>query len=167
MRIGEVARRAGVTTRALRYYEEQGLITSGRDRNGYRVYDPATVPLVRDIARLLRAGLGSADVRQFVHCLGAPPQNDPAQGDSTEVESTQGRSTQVDPPQGTPSQGDSTRGVPAQGEPSRSEPWGDCAAALAVFEERMRVLDERISALTDLRARLEAEAARLARHRAT
>ncbi|ACZ00257.1 MerR family DNA-binding transcriptional regulator [Thermomonospora curvata] len=70
MRIGEAARRAGVTPRALRYYEEQGLISVDRDHNGYRVYDAETVLLARDIARLLRAGLASEDVARFVHCLG-------------------------------------------------------------------------------------------------
>ncbi|GLW11485.1 hypothetical protein Misp01_66130 [Microtetraspora sp. NBRC 13810] len=70
MRIGEVARRAGVSTRALRYYEEQGLICAERDHNGYRIYDSDAVLLVRDIARLLHAGLSSEDVLRFVPCLG-------------------------------------------------------------------------------------------------
>ena len=70
MRIGEVARAAGVSTRALRYYEEQGLINADRDHNGYRIYDGDTVLLVRDIARLLRVGLSSEDVLRFVQCLG-------------------------------------------------------------------------------------------------
>ena len=38
MRIGELAERAGTTTRALRYYESRGLLTAQRDNNGYRVY---------------------------------------------------------------------------------------------------------------------------------
>ncbi|MFC6936462.1 MerR family transcriptional regulator [Actinomadura yumaensis] len=69
MRIGEVARYAGVTPRALRYYEQQGLVRAARDRNGYRVYDPETVHLVRNVARLLRAGLSSEDVLSFGDCL--------------------------------------------------------------------------------------------------
>ena len=36
MRIGEVAERAGVSTRALRYYEEQGLLESDRTSSGQR-----------------------------------------------------------------------------------------------------------------------------------
>ncbi|MGI5170790.1 MerR family DNA-binding transcriptional regulator [Spirillospora sp. CA-253888] len=69
MRIGEMARCAGVSPRALRYYEEQGLISAERDANGYRVYDGDTVDLVRNIARLLRAGLNSEDVLGLVECL--------------------------------------------------------------------------------------------------
>lgn len=71
MRIGELARHAGVTPRALRYYEAQGLITADRDHNGYRVYDDATVPIARDVARLLGAGLSSEDLLEFLDCLGS------------------------------------------------------------------------------------------------
>ena len=39
MTIGELARRAGVTTRTVRYYEEIGVLEgSKRAANGYRVY---------------------------------------------------------------------------------------------------------------------------------
>ncbi|MFI6517764.1 MerR family DNA-binding transcriptional regulator [Spirillospora sp. NPDC050679] len=69
MRIGEMARCAGVSPRALRYYEQQGLISADRDANGYRVYDDDSVDLVRKIAHLLRAGLSSEDVLGFVECL--------------------------------------------------------------------------------------------------
>ena len=34
--IGETARRSGLTVRALRYYEEQGLLAAVRDSNGQR-----------------------------------------------------------------------------------------------------------------------------------
>jgi len=69
MRIGELARAAGVTPRALRYYEEQGLISAERDHNGYRLYPAESVPLVRNIARLLSAGLSSDDVLRLRDCL--------------------------------------------------------------------------------------------------
>ncbi|MFD0853978.1 MerR family transcriptional regulator, partial [Actinomadura adrarensis] len=69
MRIGEVARNAGVTPRAVRYYEEQGLISPERDHNGHRIYSGDAVLLVRNIARLLHAGLSSEDVLRFRDCL--------------------------------------------------------------------------------------------------
>jgi DNA-binding transcriptional MerR regulator len=48
-RIGEVAHRAGVTTRTLRYYEEVGLLDpSGKTPGGTRRYSET------DVARLLR-----------------------------------------------------------------------------------------------------------------
>jgi len=39
MRIGELARRAGVTTRTVRYYEGLGLLVSRREGSGHRQYD--------------------------------------------------------------------------------------------------------------------------------
>jgi DNA-binding transcriptional MerR regulator len=77
MRIGEVARRAGVNIETLRYYERRGLLTKpGRSPNGHRVYDEETVRFVRAVkeaqglgftlseieehARLTRRGRGSA-----------------------------------------------------------------------------------------------------------
>jgi DNA-binding transcriptional MerR regulator len=39
MRIGKLAKATETTARALRYYEEQGLITSGRDSLAARLLD--------------------------------------------------------------------------------------------------------------------------------
>ena len=38
MKIGKLPERTAIPTRMLRYYEEQGLLRSGRDDNGYRSY---------------------------------------------------------------------------------------------------------------------------------
>ncbi|MFH8502932.1 MerR family transcriptional regulator [Streptomyces flaveolus] len=78
MRIGELARAAGTTARALRHYEEAGLISSERAHNGYRVYDERAVVRVRNIRHLLSVGLTLDDVRVFLPCLdgdvaAAPP----------------------------------------------------------------------------------------------
>ncbi|MFD2763117.1 MerR family transcriptional regulator [Micromonospora eburnea] len=69
MRIGELAGVTGCTPRALRHYEEQGLISSERAANGYREYDEAMVVRVRNIRHLLGAGLTLEDVRYFLPCL--------------------------------------------------------------------------------------------------
>ncbi|WP_217551005.1 MerR family transcriptional regulator [Streptomyces sp. GbtcB6] len=69
MRIGELARATGSTPRALRHYEQAGLITSVRAANGYRAYDARTTVRVRNIRRLLAAGLTLDDVRAFLPCL--------------------------------------------------------------------------------------------------
>ncbi|MGJ6962888.1 MerR family transcriptional regulator [Streptosporangium sp. G11] len=71
MRIGELARRAGVSTRALRYYEQQGLITARRSANGYREYGEADLRLVSEIRSLLAVGFTLDDARPFVACLRA------------------------------------------------------------------------------------------------
>jgi|EndMetStandDraft_8_1072994.scaffolds.fasta_scaffold952160_2 DNA-binding transcriptional MerR regulator len=71
MRIGELATRTGVSTRALRYYEEQGLISARRADNGYREYDESDLRLVAEIRALLAAGFSLEDSRPFVDCLRA------------------------------------------------------------------------------------------------
>ncbi|WP_405834756.1 MerR family transcriptional regulator [Streptomyces sp. NBC_00105] len=78
MRIGELARATGTTARALRHYEQAGLISSERAPNGYRVYDETAVVRVRNIRSLLAVGLTLDDVRVFLPCLdgdvaAAPP----------------------------------------------------------------------------------------------
>lgn len=53
MQIGEVARRVGVATSAIRFYEEAGLIPEpARTHSGYRDYDPSVV----DRLAFIRAG---------------------------------------------------------------------------------------------------------------
>lgn len=69
MRIGELARRTGTTARALRHYEQAGLITSVRAANGYRMYDTTALARVSNIRYLLDAGLTLEDVAAFSACL--------------------------------------------------------------------------------------------------
>ncbi|GEL99336.1 MerR family transcriptional regulator [Cellulomonas terrae] len=57
MKIGELARRTGVSTRLLRYYEEQGLISPARTTNTYRTYDEQEVARVEQVVGLVRAGV--------------------------------------------------------------------------------------------------------------
>lgn len=71
MLIGELATRAGTSTRALRYYEQHGLVLASRDPNGYRQYDDGELRVVREIRSLLAAGFGLEDIRPFVACLRA------------------------------------------------------------------------------------------------
>ncbi|GGZ60889.1 MerR family transcriptional regulator [Streptomyces inusitatus] len=69
VRIGELGKATGTTARALRHYEQAGLIFSERAANGYRVYDERTVARVRNIRHLLAAGLTLDDVQAFLPCL--------------------------------------------------------------------------------------------------
>lgn len=71
MLIGELAAKAGTTTRALRYYEEQGLLGSGRTAAGYRVYEPGATLRVRNIRELLACGFTVEDVKSFLDYLDA------------------------------------------------------------------------------------------------
>jgi len=68
--IGELARRTGVSQRALRYYEQQGLLSAERDVYGYRHYGPDAVRTVARIRALLGAGLSTDVIRDVLPCVG-------------------------------------------------------------------------------------------------
>ena len=69
MRVGEVAEAAGVSVRALRYYEEHGLLSSERTAGGHRTYSPDAVDRVRWIQSLYAAGLSSAALLELLPCV--------------------------------------------------------------------------------------------------
>lgn len=71
MRIGEVARAAGVTVKAVRYYESLGLVRAGRLPNGYREYDQGQVLRIREIRTLGELGISAERTRPFLDCLDA------------------------------------------------------------------------------------------------
>ncbi|MFD7028012.1 MerR family transcriptional regulator [Streptomyces sp. NPDC059917] len=71
MRIGELAERAGTTTRTLRYYEDRGLLPARRTGNGYRSYDEDDLRLLREIRVLQDFGFELEETRPFVDCLRA------------------------------------------------------------------------------------------------
>ncbi|MGW7294573.1 MerR family transcriptional regulator [Streptomyces xiamenensis] len=66
MRIGEVAEKAGVSVRALRYYEQQDLLQSCRNPGGQRRYPGTAVERVRLIRRLYAMGLTSRTIRKVL-----------------------------------------------------------------------------------------------------
>ena len=70
MRIGELSKATGVSPRALRYYEQQGLLRSERRPNGYREYAPESVEVVAFVQDLFQAGLSSDVVREILPCAG-------------------------------------------------------------------------------------------------
>jgi DNA-binding transcriptional MerR regulator len=69
MRIGELARRTGVSERSLRYYEQQGLLTAERTPGGHREYPGAAVDRVVRIQELYAAGLHSDRIARLLPCM--------------------------------------------------------------------------------------------------
>lgn len=69
MLINQLARRSGVSTRALRHYDRLGLLSSRRLANGYRDFDELAVEEVRRIRLLLEIGLGLQAVSQLLPCF--------------------------------------------------------------------------------------------------
>ncbi|WP_326569884.1 MerR family transcriptional regulator [Actinacidiphila glaucinigra] len=69
MRIKQLSERTGVSSRLLRYYEEQGLLRPRREENGYRDYEESQVARVEQIRSLLDAGLTTEIIRAVLPCL--------------------------------------------------------------------------------------------------
>lgn len=69
MRIGELAKRTGVSVRALRYYEDQGLLTPERSESGQRHYSENAADRVQLIQHLYAAGISSASIREMLPCV--------------------------------------------------------------------------------------------------
>ncbi|MFI6509137.1 MerR family transcriptional regulator [Streptosporangium sp. NPDC050855] len=69
MRIGELARRTGVSERSLRYYEQQGLLVAGRTPGGHRDYPEQAVDRVIRIQELFAAGLHSRRIARLLPCM--------------------------------------------------------------------------------------------------
>jgi DNA-binding transcriptional MerR regulator len=71
VRIGDLAARAKVSVRSLRYYEEQGLLTADRSGNGQRLYPEAAVERVQLVQQLYAAGLSSRTIAQLLPSVDA------------------------------------------------------------------------------------------------
>jgi peroxiredoxin/DNA-binding transcriptional MerR regulator len=71
MHIGELARRSGVSVKAVRYYEGLGLLHPGRAANGYREYDESHLRAVVEIRTLAEIGISATRARPFIECLDA------------------------------------------------------------------------------------------------
>jgi DNA-binding transcriptional MerR regulator len=56
MRIGELARRSGISERMLRYYEQEGLLRPIRTESGYRDYSAGDVKTAQRIRSLSATG---------------------------------------------------------------------------------------------------------------
>lgn len=72
MRIGELAAATRVSVRSLRYYEEQGLLSSSRTASGQRTYVESDVERVRFLQHLYSAGLSSRTIAELLPCVESP-----------------------------------------------------------------------------------------------
>lgn len=63
---GQAAHELGVSPKALRLYEEQGLLAPGRTRTGWRAYGPVEMERAREIISLRKLGLGLAEIANIL-----------------------------------------------------------------------------------------------------
>jgi DNA-binding transcriptional MerR regulator len=68
LKIGEVARRSGLTVRTLRHYEAMGLLKpSARSEGGQRLYGTAELERLQQIVSLRQLGFGLEEIRALLH----------------------------------------------------------------------------------------------------
>ena len=67
MRIGELARQAGMSTKAIRYYEQIGVLTPpARTAAGYRTYDQTALGRLGFVRAAQALGLTLGEIRQII-----------------------------------------------------------------------------------------------------
>jgi DNA-binding transcriptional MerR regulator len=67
MRIGELAEQAGISTKAIRYYEQIGILTPpARTPSGYRSYDPSALGRLGFVRAAQVVGLTLGEIRQII-----------------------------------------------------------------------------------------------------
>ena len=67
MNIGELAKRTGLTSSRIRFYESAGLLTAvDRRSNGYRVYPPEAVTVLELITTAQNAGFTLDEIRKLL-----------------------------------------------------------------------------------------------------
>jgi MerR family redox-sensitive transcriptional activator SoxR len=71
MTIGEVAKRTGLRTSALRYYEDAGVLPTPKRVNGRRVYGEESLRVVEVLRFAQRAGFTLDEIRTLFHGFGA------------------------------------------------------------------------------------------------
>ncbi len=73
--IGQVAARAGVASSALRYYEQQGLVTASRTSGGARRYPRSVLRRLAFVRAAQNVGLSLTEIREALSSLpeGRPP----------------------------------------------------------------------------------------------
>lgn len=69
--IGEVARRTGLRTSALRYYEDAGILPPPRRERGQRRYDDGVIRFIQVLRFAQEAGFTLDEIRTLFHGFGA------------------------------------------------------------------------------------------------
>lgn len=66
MRINEVIQRVPLSKRAVKYYEEQGLLHVEKDDNGYRNYTEENVAVLKEISVYRKLGINIRDIKTLL-----------------------------------------------------------------------------------------------------
>lgn len=67
MRLNEVIKQVDLSKRAIKFYEEKGLLKTKRDSNGYRNYTDKDISLLKEISSYRKMGIGLSDVKEILN----------------------------------------------------------------------------------------------------
>ncbi|GGD84133.1 MerR family transcriptional regulator [Paenibacillus nasutitermitis] len=74
MKISELSKRTGASTRSIRHYEQKNLITAFRLENDYREFDESVVERIRTIQFYLGLGLTTDQIADVLECNDTGPE---------------------------------------------------------------------------------------------
>ena len=66
MLLNEIVKEVGMTKRAIKYYEEKGLLSVKKDDNGYRNYTKEDVETLKKISIYRKLGIGIDDIKKLL-----------------------------------------------------------------------------------------------------
>lgn len=67
MRLNEVIKQVDLSKRAIKFYEEKGLLKTKRDNNGYRNYTDKEISLLKEISSYRKMGIGLSDIKKILN----------------------------------------------------------------------------------------------------
>lgn len=74
MKISELSRITGASSRSIRHYEKKKLLTAVRLENDYREFDESAVERIRIIQLYLGLGLTTEQIEDILKCEESPPE---------------------------------------------------------------------------------------------
>ncbi len=66
MLLNEIINEVGMTKRAVKYYEEKGLLSVDKDNNGYRNYTAQDVETLKKISVYRKLGISIKDIQSLL-----------------------------------------------------------------------------------------------------
>jgi len=67
MTINDISKELELTKRAIKFYEEKGLLTVPKDENGYRNYSQEHIRILKTISIYRKLGIGIADIQRIIN----------------------------------------------------------------------------------------------------
>ena len=67
MTINDISKELGLTKRAIKFYEEKGLLSVPKDENGYRNYSQEHIRILKTISVYRKLGIGITDIQGIIN----------------------------------------------------------------------------------------------------